>query len=351
MTRIKVETGVPYEVVVDYGAANKAAMFIKTTLTKARKVVLVSDSNVAPLHAEKVLNELRGVNLETSLFTFEAGEKSKTLATYSSLINFLAEKRLARTDVLVALGGGVTGDLTGFAAATFMRGIDFIQIPTSLLAMVDSSVGGKTGVDLPSGKNLVGAFHQPRAVFCDVSYLDTLPDIWIKDGMGEVLKYAILGDKDLFSVLESYPKRKIGEVEISKCIGMKRDIVNIDEKEGGVRKLLNLGHTFGHAIEKLSDFGITHGHAISTGIAFAARSSRQLGLLSENDCERIVALVAAMGYDPTSLLFTGAMADAIMGDKKVSAGSIDFVLPIEIGKCVTQKTPLEKVEEMIDNGR
>lgn len=351
MTRIKVETGVPYEVVVDFDAAKKAALFLKTTLTKVRKVVLVSDSNVAPLHADKVLKGLGEAGFEAHLFTFEAGEKSKTLATYVSLIDFIAEKRLARTDVLVALGGGVTGDLTGFAAATYMRGIDFIQIPTSLLAMVDSSVGGKTGVDLPHGKNLVGAFHQPRAVFCDLSYLETLPDIWLKDGMGEVLKYAILGDKDLFSVLEANPKRKIGETEIAKCIGMKRAIVNIDEKEGGVRKLLNLGHTFGHAIEKLSDFGTTHGHAIATGIAFAARASRQLGLLSESDCERIVALVSAMGYDPTSLLFTGAMADAILSDKKVAAGSIDFVLPTEIGKCVTQKTPLEKVEEMIDNGR
>ena len=282
-------------------------------------------------------------------FAFPAGESSKNLSTYAQLIDFLAAKRFDRTDIALALGGGVTGDLTGFAAATYKRGIDFVQMPTSLLAMVDSSVGGKTGVDISAGKNLVGAFHQPRAVFCDLRFLETLPDEWRMDGMGEVLKYAVLGDANLFERLEEKPLDPIGEREIAACIGMKRDIVEEDEKESGVRKLLNLGHTFAHAIELLSGYGISHGRAVATGLAMAARAAAKCEVLHTNTCERIESLVSAMGYEAHTHFAAADIAEAILGDKKVEGDSIDIVLPQSIGSCAVRRTPLSEIGKVVED--
>ena len=211
MTHVRVHTSIPYDVEIGAGTSASAPMFVREALRNARRIALITDSNVDRLHAATVSEGFAAAGFEVLKFVFPAGEQSKTLSTYGDMMNFLARGRLDRADLVVALGGGVTGDMAGFAAATYKRGIAFIQIPTSLLAMVDSSVGGKTGVDLPAGKNLVGAFHQPRAVFCDLSFLATLPDEWRMDGMGEVLKYAVLGDGTLFSRLEDAPMEKIGE--------------------------------------------------------------------------------------------------------------------------------------------
>ena len=347
MTRIRVKTAIPYDVTVGGGVSRQAAEFIRGELFRAKKAAVVSDSVVDALHGDALASGLRAAGLDAPRFTFKAGERSKNLATYGELIGFLAESRLDRTDVVVALGGGVTGDLAGFAAATFKRGISFVQVPTSLLAMVDSSVGGKTGVDIAAGKNLVGAFHQPRAVFCDTDFLKTLPETWRMDGMGEVLKYAILGDANLFAKLEKEPLAPIGECEIAGCIGMKRDIVEKDEREGGMRKLLNLGHTFAHAIEKLSDYTVSHGRAVATGIAMAARTAVKQGTLSAEDGARMEALVAAMGYDTRCGLKTEDMCAAIAGDKKVEGDTIDLVLPQAIGRCFVKKTPLAEMGKVV----
>lgn len=249
--------------------------------------------------------------------------------------------------MVVALGGGVTGDLAGFAAATYKRGIAFVQVPTTLLAMVDSSVGGKTGVDLAAGKNLVGAFHQPRAVFCDTQFLETLPETWRMDGMGEVLKYAILGDINLFGKLEKAPMAPIGECEIASCIGMKRDIVEKDEREGSVRKLLNLGHTFAHAIEMLSGYSVSHGRAVATGLAMASRAAERSGMLAADDRARIESLAAAMGYAIRTGFASGQIAEAILSDKKVEGDSIDLVLPQAVGRCVVRRTPLAEIGKVV----
>jgi len=349
MTNIHIDASTGYDVTVGAGASESAADFICGSLRRARKVAVVTDSNVDGLHSASVVSRLAAAGLKVEKFTFPAGESSKNLATYASLIDFLAAKRLDRTDIALALGGGVTGDLTGFAAATYKRGIDFVQMPTSLLAMVDSSVGGKTGVDIAAGKNLVGAFHQPRAVFCDLRFLDTLPDDWRMDGMGEVLKYAILGDAGLFGLLESNPLAPIGEREISACIGMKRDIVEVDEKESGARKLLNLGHTFAHAIELLSGYGISHGRAVATGIAMASRAAAKCGVLPAQDCARIESLVSAMGYDGRTGFAATDIAEAILGDKKVEGDSIDFVLPQSIGVCAVRRTPLPEIGKVVED--
>jgi 3-dehydroquinate synthase len=349
MTSIRINASTRYDVSVGAGASERAADFIRSALPRVNKVAVVTDSNVDALHSSAVVSDLADAGLAPMKFTFPAGEKSKNLATYASLIDFLAGSRLDRTDIVLALGGGVTGDMAGFAAATYKRGIDFIQMPTTLLAMVDSSVGGKTGVDIAAGKNLVGAFHQPRAVFCDLRFLDTLPDEWRMDGMGEVLKYAVLRDQGLFGKLESAPLAPIGESEIASCIGMKRDIVEADEKESGVRKLLNLGHTFAHAIEKLSGFGISHGRAVATGIAMASRAAVKRGVLSGEDCSRIESLVSAMGYDAHVQFAAADIADAMLDDKKVEGGSIDLVLPHGIGCCAVCRTPLAEVGKVVSD--
>ena len=351
MTRIRIQTAVPYEVEIGAGVSAAAPQFVRETLSRARKAAVVTDSNLEPLHAASVVAGFSAAGLETGTFVFPAGERSKTLATYGSLLDFLAAHRLDRTDVVVALGGGVTGDMAGFAAATYKRGIAFVQIPTSLLAMVDSSVGGKTGVDLPAGKNLVGAFHQPRAVFCDMDFLVTLPENWRMDGMGEVLKYAILGDVHLFAKLERQPRAPIGECEIAECVGMKRDIVERDEREGNVRKLLNLGHTFAHAIETLSGYAVSHGRAVATGLAMAAHASVKAGALAAPECARIEALVTAMGYATHVEFSTDALVEAMLSDKKVSGDAIDFVLPQTIGKCFVKRTPLAEIGKVVEDAR
>ena len=349
MTNIRINASTGYDVSVGAGASAGAADFICAALRRAKKVAVITDSNVDALRSGPVVAQLASARLKVEKFTFPAGENSKNLSTSAQLIDFLAAKRFDRTDIALALGGGVTGDLTGFAAATYKRGIDFVQMPTSLLAMVDSSVGGKTGVDISAGKNLVGAFHQPRAVFCDLRFLETLPDEWRTDGMGEVLKYAILGDAPLFELLERNPPFAPGEREISACIRMKRDIVEADEKESGARKLLNLGHTFAHAIELLSGYGVSHGRAVATGIAIAARVAAKYGVLSPSGRGRIVALVTAMGYDAHSGFAPGDIAEAILGDKKIEGDSIDLVLPRDIGSCIVRRTPLAEIGKAVED--
>ena len=349
MTNIRINASTGYDVSVGAGASAGAADFICAAMRRAKKVAVVTDSNVDALHSGPVVAQLAAAGLKVEKFAFPAGESSKNLSTYAQLIDFLAAKRFDRTDIALALGGGVTGDLTGFAAATYKRGIDFVQMPTSLLAMVDSSVGGKTGVDIAAGKNLVGAFHQPRAVFCDLSFLETLPGEWRMDGMGEVLKYAILGDAGLFGLLEGNPLSPIGECEIAACIRMKRDIVEKDEKESGVRKLLNLGHTFAHAIELLSGYGISHGRAVATGLAMAARAAAKCGLLHADGCGRIEALVSAMGYEAHTRFAAADLAEAILGDKKVEGDSIDIVLPQSIGSCAVRRMPLSGIGKVVED--
>lgn len=338
--KIHVATGVAYDVFVGAGVVAEMAGYIKGNFPKAAKVAVVVDSNVDRLHGDRVVRLLEDGGIRVERIVFPAGEQSKTLETYAELVRSLAALRFSRKDLVVALGGGVTGDMAGFAAATYMRKIDFVQVPTSLLAMVDSSVGGKTAVDIPEGKNLVGAFHQPQAVFCDPDFLETLPESWRLDGMGEVVKYAILGDADLFARLEAKPLEPIATDDIARCIEMKRDVVSRDEFETGERKTLNLGHTFAHAIEKLSGYTTTHGCAVATGLAMAARAAAKLGVLAAAEGARIEALVDAMGYETRSRYAPADLAQAMGGDKKAAGGSVDLILPVAVGTCIIRPTPL-----------
>ena len=311
-------------------------------LRLGNRCAVISDANVARRHARPALASLRAAGFEPVLITVPAGETSKSLKTFESCCDQLARHRLERRSFIVALGGGVVGDLAGFAAAAYLRGIDFVQVPTTLLAQVDSSVGGKVGVNLPAGKNLVGAFYQPRFVLCDLDTLDTLPKREFLSGMAEVIKYGIIHDAPLFQRLERdldlLLERNAGTLTevISQCCEIKAKIVGEDEREGGVRAILNFGHTIGHAIEAISGYGkFLHGEAISIGQVLAAKLSSAVLGLPVAEAQQIEALLRRAGL-PVALRFNAGqqrrLFDAMRLDKKVSAGEIRFVLARRIGK-------------------
>jgi 3-dehydroquinate synthase len=306
-----------------------------------RKVAVITDQNIA-VQQEAALRAMVGAAPQLVL---PAGEESKSLPMLGRVLDFLAAQRLDRTGVLVVVGGGVMGDLGGFAAASYLRGIEFIQIPTTLLAMVDSSVGGKTGINLSAGKNLVGAFHQPRGVFADTGLLATLPATEFAAGMAEVIKYGLLGDVALLAQLERTPLT-VASAELTtvirRCCEMKAAIVRADERElasEGGRALLNLGHTFGHAIEQVTGYGTyLHGEAVAVGLAAATRLSQQLGYLSPADIARVDRVLAAHGL-PVRLrtpLPLAALMAAMQHDKKVRAGQLRFVVLPRLGEAATQ---------------
>lgn len=310
-----------------------------------RKICIVTDSNVGPLYESAVEEVLRKVSSDISVFTFEAGEKNKNLDTVSSLYQTLIQNGLDRKSILVALGGGVVGDLTGFGAATYLRGIDFIQIPTTLLAQVDSSVGGKTGVDFQQYKNMVGAFHQPKLVYMNLSTLTTLPAEQFACGMGEILKTGLICDGEFFRFVcreqESIKAldMKLIAAMVRRCCEIKAGVVERDPKEQGERALLNLGHTVGHAVEKLKNFTLLHGQCVGAGLVAAAYLSMKRGLLNEQEYQEICRGCA--DYDlPIHVdgLIPQDVLAATKKDKKMEQGHIKFILMDGIGKSFIDKT-------------
>ena len=313
-------------------------------LGKAKSVCIVSDTNVWPLYGETAKVSLEKAGFEVVCFVFPAGEASKNGLTYLELLYFLAESKLTRTDLIVALGGGVVGDLAGFAAASYLRGIRFVQVPTTLLAAVDSSVGGKTAIDLPAGKNLCGAFCQPSLVLCDTDTLNTLSDDIFRDGCAEVIKYAVLYDPLLFAQLEKYGLSFDREAVIARCVEWKRDVVMEDEFDTGSRMKLNLGHTIGHGVEAKSEFTLSHGCAVAIGTAIVCRASRC------KDTERIIALLKAFGL-PTKTAYTAEeLFSYTLSDKKRSGSSVSLIIPEAIGNCRIVPTPVEQLKSFIEAG-
>lgn len=311
-------------------------------LSLGRRCAVISDRNVAPLHARLAMDSLERAGFEPYLLTVPAGETSKNLKMVEFCHDQLAARRLERKSFIVALGGGVVGDLAGFVAATYLRGIPFVQVPTTLLAQVDSSVGGKTGVNLKAGKNLVGAFYQPRLVLCDLSTLETLPAREFRAGMAEVIKYGVIYDAPLFGKLERelprLMKRESGALAavIARCCEIKADVVGQDETESGLRAILNFGHTVGHGLEAISGYGkYLHGEAVAIGMVAAAQLSMDLTSLSYADAQRIHELVKRAGLPVASGLTRAQqvrLLAAMRLDKKVSGGEIKFVLAESLGK-------------------
>ena len=313
-------------------------------LGKAAKVCIVSESRVWPLYGETVKKSLTGAGFSVTRFVFSAGEQSKNTATYIALLEHLAKEKLTRSDLIVALGGGVVGDLAGFAAATYLRGIRFIQVPTTLLAMVDSSVGGKTAIDLPSGKNLAGAFCQPSLVLCDTDTLTSLPLDIFRDGCAEVIKYGVLYDEPFFAYLEQTGMDFDRETVIARCVEMKRDVVMEDEFDTGLRMKLNLGHTIGHGVEARSQFTLSHGKSVAIGMAIVARASHR------PDTERIIRCLETFGLPTTTEYPVEDIYNYTLSDKKRSGGCVSLIIPEAIGRCRIVATPVEALKTFIEEG-
>ncbi len=352
---INVRTSPPYGVAIGPGLLRECGQRLRELVPPCH-VAVVTDSHVAPLYLETVRDSLHAAGYETSAYAFPAGEGSKNISTLSDILEFLAGEHLTRTDCLVALGGGVVGDMAGFAAAVYLRGIRYVQLPTTLLAAVDSSVGGKTAIDLKAGKNLAGAFLQPAAVLCDTDCLKTLPPEVFADGAAEAVKTAVLSDPGLFNCMEDGGLQllEIGPV-VAACVKYKAGVVERDERERGERKLLNLGHTVGHAIEKCSGYTIPHGHAVAAGLAIVARAAAGLEWMSEDavkhhDGERICSALEALGLPVSTTYSAEELADAALSDKKRAGDTIALVVPREIGGCVLMEIPVSELLPVIRAG-
>lgn len=346
MRKVIVGASTEYDILIGCGLLAQAGEEIAARISPHRAAI-ITDTTVEALYADTVEQSLESVGISVCRFAFPAGEASKHIGTLSEILEFLAEQELTRQDLIVALGGGVVGDMAGFAAAVYQRGIPFVQIPTTFLAAVDSSVGGKTAIDLKAGKNMAGAFYQPRLVLCDVDTLKSLPKDTFADGIAETLKYGIIGDQRLFERAAAGILWQDLEEIIETCVKMKRDIVVEDEFDTGTRQLLNLGHTLGHAIEKNSGFTITHGHAVAIGLHLIAKVAEKRGLARLGLAETVKKALEQNGL-PTSTRDTmEEIAAAVLRDKKRRGGEISFVFPYEIGRCEIVKIPVEEVPKLV----
>ena len=343
MRTVTVNASKTYDILIGSGLIQTLGAEVKK-LGKAQKICVVSESTVFPLWGSAVVSSLENAGFTVVTYVFPAGEESKNGTVYLDLLNFLAENGLTRTDLIVAIGGGVTGDLAGFAAASFLRGIRFVQVPTTLLAAVDSSVGGKTAIALPAGKNLAGAFCQPSLVVCDTDTLNTLPTEIFRDGCAEVIKYGILYDPVLFAHLEEKGLSFDREAVIQRCVELKRDVVMEDEFDTGARMKLNLGHTIGHGVEAKSHFTLSHGKSVAIGMAIVSRAC------GCKDSPRILAILQKFGL-PISTADTAEDIYAYaLSDKKRAGDLVKLILPNAIGDCSIVPTPVSELKSFIQAG-
>ncbi len=343
MRTVTVQASKTYSIKIGSGLLSTIGEEIRQ-LGNAKKICIVSESRVFPLYGKILQEYIAASGFDVISFVFPAGEESKNPQVYLELLNFLAEHKLTRTDMIVALGGGVVGDLAGFAAATFLRGIRFIQVPTTLLAAVDSSVGGKTAIDLPAGKNLAGAFCQPSLVLCDTDTLNSLPEDIFRDGCAEVIKYGILYDPCLFAQLEESGLSFDREAVISRCVELKRDVVMEDEFDTGARMKLNLGHTIGHGVEARSNFELSHGKSVAIGMAIVARASKCV------DTDKIVGILKQFGLPDTIDYSAEDIYRYTLSDKKRSGGTVSLIIPRAVGCCDIVPTPVESLKSFIEAG-
>ncbi len=336
MKTITVQASGSYDVIIGKGLLAKSGEYLRQ-VSKAETVVLVSDDNVFPLYGERTVNALEAAGYKVLTFVFPHGEQNKNLAVYGQLLETMCEAHVTRGDIVAALGGGVVGDLAGFAAATYQRGIPFIQLPTTLLAAVDSSVGGKTAVDLSAGKNQVGAFHQPSLVLCDIETLDTLPEEQYRCGCAEVIKTAMISSRDFFDSLAKTPVKAQYEEVIGTCVQLKAEVVRQDEFDTGVRMMLNFGHTFGHAAESCSGFGILHGQGVAMGMAAITRAAVKKGICGEEVLTDLLSMLAAYQLPADMQYPVEAVLTAVLSDKKNRGRIISLIVPEAVGRCRIEK--------------
>lgn len=332
-----------YDIYIGDNILPQIGEFIAPLVGKCR-VALLTDSNVDALYGGRIMGYLQAAGYAPCKYVIPAGEASKCAENLLAFLSFMATEQLTRSDAVIAFGGGVVGDLGGLSASLYLRGVKYIQVPTTLLAAVDSSVGGKTAIDIPAGKNLVGSFYQPSLVCCDTTLMDTLPANIYRDGCAEVVKYGVILDKDLYATLHTVPFER-GSV-VARCVEIKRDVVQQDEFDNGLRGLLNFGHTFGHAIEKLSNFAVSHGEAVAKGMVIAAKIAPLCGYCDIT--EELTALLQRYGFDLSCNYSAADMYASILSDKKRRGGNISIVLPREVGQCVLHTVAVEELKELLN---
>lgn len=352
MKRIRVNASREYDILIEKGLLEVAGGLIaeNTALSPSRRALIVTDDNVDMLYSDRLKKSLSDVGYKNIVkFVFANGEASKSPEVLLELCRVLAREHFTRSDFLIALGGGVVGDLCGFAASIYERGIEFVQIPTTLLSCVDSSVGGKTAVDLPEGKNLIGTFYQPSLVICDPSLLDSLPCDIYRDGYAEVIKYGVILDSEFFDRLSMDDRPDICDV-IARSVEIKRDIVSADERDRSLRGLLNFGHTLGHGIELHTAFEYSHGAAVAVGMVLASRIAALLGICEDDIPSRVESLLKRYGFDTSCPINASELFDAALSDKKRNGKRLTLILPKAIGDACFYEVDLTcgKLEHLIE---
>lgn len=366
MIKISVSASRNYDVIMKKGVLASAGTYIKEALNlpaepttgkvKNKKLCIITDSNVDALYGKQdqtLQTSLKATGFDIYKYAFPGGEDHKTIETIEGILNFLANNKFTRSDLLIALGGGITGDVTGFAAATYLRGIEFIQIPTTLLAIVDSSVGGKTGVNLKAGKNLAGAFWQPSLVLFDPDVLDTLSYDIKLDGIAEAVKAGAIADPDIINIIGNQSDINNHDFLMkiaSMAINVKKKVVEEDERDDGSRQLLNFGHTIAHAIEKCSNYEISHGHAVAMGMAMVSKASEKLEWTAENCSDTITNILTKFNF-PLQCPFSAAqLTEATLQDKKIRGNQITLIIPESLGKCVLKTIPVSELQNFVTYG-
>ena len=357
MKTVHINTKQPYDVYIGPGLLDRMPQLLpeKTCKVgeKGGKAVLITDTNVEPLYAERVQMVLERSGFQVLKAVVPAGEEAKSGEWYLRLLSFMAAEHVSRSDVIFALGGGVVGDLSGFLAASYQRGIDFVQIPTTLLSAVDSSVGGKTAINLPEGKNLAGAFKQPVAVIMDTDTLQTLKPEVFADGCAEVIKYGMIWDEILFRDLQTnvLPQcRDNAEVLadiIARCVDIKRLVVVEDELDRGIRNILNFGHTIGHSIEKNSHFEISHGSAVAMGMAIVTEMAENAAICEKGTVSELKTLLEEYGLPTEAPFTTEQLLEGMLSDKKIEGSEINLILPQHIGKCFIGRMSVSKAQALL----
>ena len=359
MRTIHINTASPYDVHIGSGLLDSMGKLLPEKILRAAeaggKSVLITDTNVDSLYGERVYAALADLGFHVLKAVIPAGEEAKSGEQYLRLLSFLASEHVTRSDVIFALGGGVVGDLSGFLAATYQRGIDFVQLPTTLLAAVDSSVGGKTAINLPEGKNLAGAFKQPACVIMDTDTLETLDESVFADGCAEVIKYGMIWDGELFEQLQNHvltesEQRKntvlLTDV-IGRCVDIKREIVIQDELDKGIRNILNFGHTVGHSIEKKSGFEISHGAAVAMGMAIVTEAAEKVGICGDGITEELRGLLIAYGLPVEAPFAVEELIEGILSDKKIEGQKISLIVPQQIGYCIIRRMSVSSAQRLL----
>lgn len=355
---IELDSEQAYSVTIGTDILPKCGEIIKSVHEQCR-VALITDFTVGAIYTGAVSDSLRKEGFEVFIFAFYAGEASKNLENYGKILEFLADNEITRSDLIVALGGGVVGDLAGFAAATYMRGISYVQIPTTTIAMVDSSVGGKTSIDLDAGKNLCGAFHQPISVICSVDTLSTLDKRYFDDGVAEIIKYGMLGNDKILRILYDciatqdntyHALKPFLEDIIEESINTKISFVKSDVHDNGSRLYLNFGHTIGHAVEHASRYALSHGQAVAIGMCSMARAGESLGFTEEGTADELEKLVSGVGLPINTIVPVSDLYNSALSDKKRRGQKISLIVPTKIGQCEITKVSIEELKHILDLG-